>query len=291
MKDIRAIFKEINGFFLASGVFTYTLGIVLALQAGQAWNATSYFLGLLVFFGFYLLERTYAYLSRSKINVFSTLQRSRRLRSPELVFFLFFLFAALLLCVYFISLLGGLRSPNWVWFLLLAVGILMNVSKNLNQWNMPYRWMTDGIIISPVLLFWGASLAKLDSTPVLFFLSLPLLFFYLASQTSLQFETYGEDLKKGHQALLVSIGWERGMTLHHILVALGYLGLGFYLYMSGAWAIAWPVLMMMSVSLLEVWQLQRIAEGMRPNWGLLKATAITQYLGVVYILLFAFLTH
>jgi len=291
MKDIRAIFKEINGFFLTSGVFTYTLGTVLALQAGQAWNATSYFLGLLVFFGFYLLERTYAYLSRSKINVFSTLQRSRRLRSPELVFFLFFLFAALLLCVYFISLSGGLRSPNWVWFLLLAVGILMNVSKNLNQWNMPYRWMTDGIIISPVLLFWGASLAKLDSTPVLFFLSLPLLFFYLASQTSLQFETYGEDLKKGHQALLVSIGWERGMTLHHILVALGYLGLGFYLYMSGAWAIAWPVLLMMSVSLLEVWQLQRIAEGMRPNWGLLKATAITQYLGIVYILLFAFLTH
>jgi len=291
MKDIRAIFKEINGFFLASGVFTYTLGTVLALQAGQAWNATSYFLGLLVFFGFYLLERTYAYLSHSKINVFSTLQRSRRLRSPELVFFLFFLFAALLLCVYFISLSGGLRSPNWVWFLLLAVGMLMNVSKNLNQWNMPYRWMTDGIIISPVLLFWGASLAKLDSTPVLFFLSLPLLFFYLASQTCLQFETYGEDLKKGHQALLVSIGWERGMTLHHILVALGYLGLGFYLYMSGAWAIAWPVLMMMSVSLLEVWQLQRIAGGMRPNWGLLKATAITQYLGIVYILLFAFLTH
>ena len=291
MKDIRAIFKEINGFFLASGVFTYTLGTVLAVQAGQAWNSTTYFLGLLIFFGFYLLERTYAYLSRSKINVFSTLQRSRRLRSPELVIFLFFLFAALLLCVYFISLTGGLRSPNWVWFLLLAVGILMNVSKNLNQWNMPYRWMTDGIIISPVLLFWGASLAKLDSTPILFFLSLPLLFFYLASQTSLQFETYGEDLKKGHQALLVSIGWERGMTLHHILVALGYLGLGFYLYMSGAWAIAWPVLLMMSVSSLEVWQLQRIAGGMRPNWGLLKATAITQYLGILYILLFAFLAH
>ena len=291
MKDIRAIFKEINGFFLASGVFTYTLGTVLALQAGQAWNATSFFLGMLVFFGFYLLERTYAYLSRSKINVFSTLQRSRRLRSPELVFFLFFLFAALLLCVYFISLSGGLRSPNWVWFLLLAVGILMNVSKNLNQWNMPYRWMTDGIIISPVLLFWGASLAKLDSTPILFFLSLPLLFFYLASQTSLQFETYAEDLKKGQQALLVSIGWEHGMTLHHILVALGYLGLGFYLYISGAWVIAWPVLLMMSVSLFEIWQLQRIAGGMRPNWGLLKATAITQYLGIVYILLFAFLTH
>jgi len=291
MKEIRAIFKEINGFFLASGVFTYTLGTVLAVQAGQAWNTTTYFLGLLIFFGFYLLERTYAYLSRSKINVFSTLQRSRRLRSPELVFFLFFLFAALLLCVYFISLSGGLRSPNWVWFLLLAVGILMNVSKNLNQWSMPYRWMTDGIIISPVLLFWGASLAKLDSTPILFFLSLPLLFFYLASQTSLQFETYAEDLKKGQQALLVSIGWEHGMTLHHILVSLGYLGLGFYLYISGAWVIAWPVLLMMSVSLFEIWQLQRIASGMRPNWGLLKATGITQYLGILYILLFAFLAH
>jgi len=291
MKEIRAIFKEINGFFLASGVFTYTLGTVLAVQAGQAWNTTTFFLGLLIFFGFYLLERTYAYLSRSKINVFSTLQRSRRLRSPELVFFLFFLFAALLLCVYFNSLSGGLRSPNWVWFLLLAVGILMNVSKNLNQWSMPYRWMTDGIIISPVLLFWGASLAKLDSTPILFFLSLPLLLFYLASQTSLQFETYEEDLKKGQQALLVSIGWEHGMTLHHILVSLGYLGLGFYLYISGAWVIAWPVLLMMSVSLFEIWQLQRIASGMRPNWGLLKATGITQYLGILYILLFAFLAH
>jgi len=30
---------------------------------------------------------------------------------------------------------------------------------------------------------------------------------------------------------------------------------------------------------------------MRPNWGLLKATAITQYLGILYILLFAFLAH
>ena len=58
MKEIRAIFKEINGFFLASGVFTYTLGTVLAAQAGQAWNTTTYFLGLLIFFGFYLLERT-----------------------------------------------------------------------------------------------------------------------------------------------------------------------------------------------------------------------------------------
>lgn len=291
MKDIRAIFKEVDGFFLAAGFFTYTLGTVLALQAGQAWNTAKFFLGLFIFFGFYLLERTYAYLSRSKINVFSTLQRSRRLRSPELVFFLFFIFAALLLCVYFLSLSGGLRSPTWVWFLLLAVGILMNVSRNLNQWNMPYRWMTDGIVISPVMLFWGASLAVLDSTPILFFLSLPLLFFYLASETSLQFETYGEDLKKGRQALLVSIGWEHGITLHHILIALGYLGLGFYLYISGAWTIAWPVLLMMSVSLLEIWQLQRIAAGMRPNWGLLKANAIIQYLGVVYILLFAFLTH
>lgn len=291
MKDIRAIFKEVDGFFLAAGIFTYTLGTVLALQAGQAWNAAKFFLGLFIFFGFYLLERTYAYLSRSKINVFSTLQRSRRLRSPELVFFLFFIFAALLLCVYFLSLSGGLRSPTWVWFLLLAVGILMNVSRNLNQWNMPYRWMTDGIVISPVMLFWGASLAVLDSTPILFFLSLPLLFFYLASETSLQFETYGEDLKKGRQALLVSIGWEHGITLHHILIALGYLGLGFYLFISGAWTIAWPVLLMMSVSLLEIWQLQRIAAGMRPNWGLLKANAIIQYLGVVYILLFAFLTH
>jgi len=81
------------------------------------------------------------------------------------------------------------------------------------------------------------------------------------------------------------------MTLHHILVSLGYLGLGFYLYISGAWVIAWPVLLMMSVSLFEIWQLQRIAGGMRPNWGLLKATAITQYLGILYILLFAFLAH
>jgi len=56
MKDIRAIFREIDGFFLAAGIFTYTLGTVLALQAGQAWNATNFCLGLGLFFGFYLLE-------------------------------------------------------------------------------------------------------------------------------------------------------------------------------------------------------------------------------------------
>jgi hypothetical protein len=291
MKDIRAIFREIDGFFLTAGIFTYILGTVLALQAGQAWNATIFCLGLGLFFGFYLLERTYAYISKSKINVFSTLQRSQRLRSPELVIFLFLVFTALLICVYFLSRNGGLAAPNWLWLLMLAAGILINISTNLSHWSIPYRWMTDGIVISPVLLFWGASLAKLGSYRLLFFLSLPLLFIYLASQTSMQFQTYGADLSSGKPALLVNIGWERGIHLHHILVALGYLGLGVYLYISGAWSIAWPVLLMMSVSMLEIYLLQRIANGMRPSWGLLKATAVVQYLGIVYILLFAFLTH
>lgn len=291
MKDIRAIFKQIDGFFLASGFFTYTLGVVFAIQAGQTWQAGKYILGLSLFLGFYLLERTYHYITSSKINVFSLSQRTRKLRTPQLVLFLLFLFFALFLCVYFLSRMGGLTPTSWTWFFILAVGILINISRRLQQWQIPYRWFTDGMVISPVLLFWGASLTNLNNFRVLFFLSLPLFILYLASLTSLQFEKYDKDLSSGMPALLVSIGWERGIVLHNILIALAYLGFGLYLYLSGAWVIAWPVLLMMCVSLLEVYQLQRIAGGMKPHWGLLRATAIIQYLGAVYILLFAFLTH
>jgi hypothetical protein len=60
---------------------------------------------------------------------------------------------------------------------------------------------------------------------------------------------------------------------------------------SGSWSIAWPAALVALISLFQVLQLERIARGMKPLWGLLRATSVLQYLSLVYILLFAFLTH
>jgi hypothetical protein len=290
MDQIRKIFKSVDLFFSSSGVFTYLLGAVLAQRSGRTLNAAVFSFGLLFFVCLYLLERTAHYLTSSRINIFSTVHRSKKLQTPELVWFLFFLFLGTLFCLFGLVREGGVSGDNWIWLILLSLAILIHTTS-VRLWALPFRWLTDGLVISPLLLFFGAALQKISSDRVLFFLSLPLFFLYLASSTALLFENYAADLEKKWHSLLTVIGWERGISLHHILLVLSYISLGIYFYVSGAWSITWPAALAAVISLLEVYQLERIARGMKPLWGLLRASAALQYLTVLYILLFAFLIH
>ncbi|MFZ3070093.1 MAG: hypothetical protein WA110_03100 [Anaerolineaceae bacterium] len=291
MKSITQIFKGFDWFFLASGIMTYTLGSVIASQAGQPWKLDRYVYGLVIFLGLYLLERIYYYLSTSKISLFSTVNRTEKLKSPELIGLLFLVFAGLVYSLFVLNQSKVLGQSGWLWLFVLVLLFSMNISRSIRLWNMPYRWLVDGLIVSPISLFFASSVQGLAPGRILFFLSIPLLLFYLTSSTCLQFERYSSELSKGTRSFLVTLGWEKGVVIHNIILLLAFIFFGVYLYVSGAWSIAWPVFLMLIISLAEVYLLQRLAEGMKPNWRLLRAVAVFQYLGVVYILLFAFLTH
>ncbi|MFZ3150642.1 MAG: hypothetical protein WA116_03055 [Anaerolineaceae bacterium] len=291
MKHIKLILKDFDWFFLVSGIMSSVLGSVMASESGQTWKLGTFLLGLLFFVGFYSLERVYYYLSISRINLFSTVNRADKLKSPEIISILFLLFAGLLYILFTLNISGALTQTGWLWLIILVLLIMVNTSRSMRVWNLPYRWFLDALIVSPVLVFFSSSLQGLEPGRILLFLCLPLLFLYLASTLCLQFESYASNMSKGTKSFLVVIGWEKGIVLHNVILLIAYLFLGVYFYLSGVWSIAWPAFFMLIISLGEVYLLQRVSEGMKPNWGLIRAVAVVQYLGIVYILLFAFLTH
>ncbi|MEL7646203.1 MAG: hypothetical protein AAGU04_08070 [Anaerolineaceae bacterium] len=290
MEKISKILKSADLFFIGASTFTYLLGAVLAQRAGSILDLNILLLGLLFFLSLYLLERNLNYLTSSRINVFSTASRSNRLQSPEMAAFLLFLSFLLLFCLYGLIRAGGLSGNRWIWLAFLSVGILINASS-IRLWTVPYRWLTDALVVAPVMLFSGAILQRIPSERMLFFLSLPLFFLYLASTAALMFEKFDSDAEKGRYSLLTAIGWEKTMNLHHGLIIAAYIALGVYFFVSGSWPIAWPAALLAILSLFEVFQLERIARGLKPLWGVLRATAVLQYLGLLYMLLFAFLIN
>ncbi|NLI44197.1 MAG: hypothetical protein GX415_02110 [Chloroflexi bacterium] len=290
MNGVKKILRTVDLFFVFSGVFTYLLGAVLARRSGGALNAAVLVLGLIFFLLLYLLERSFNYLTSSRISLFSKYIRNNKLSSADVVAFLLFLSFSLVFCLYYLLREGGLSPKSWLWLALLAFGLLINITA-IRLWGLPYRWLTDALVAAPLALFSGAVLQKIASERMLFFLSLPLFFLFLASSSALLYEKYEADSANSRPSLLTVIGWERAMTLHHVLLLCAYLCFGIYFYISGSWSIAWPVVFMASISLLEVFQLERIARGLKPLWGVLRVTAVFQYLGALYILLFAFLTR
>ncbi len=291
MKQFGSILKTFNWLFVIVGFLAYTLGAVLAVEAGNEWEIGVFLLGLLFFLLLYTLERIQYYLSKSKINIYSKINQSIKIKSSEILGYIFLIFSSLLIITFFLSQKHKLNASTLIWFLLLVLLIMANMFRSFRIWSQPYRWFLEGLCISPVLLFLSSSLQGYPPGKILFFLSLPILFLYLSSALTLYFQSFSVDSAKGTRSPLVVIGWEKTIWLHHILIILAYTTFGFYFISSGSWIIAWPVLLVFCLSSFEIFILYRLSTGMKPMWGLLKATAVIQIVGALYILLFAFLTH
>jgi hypothetical protein len=56
-------------------------------------------------------------------------------------------------------------------------------------------------------------------------------------------------------------------------------------------SVVWPVVFVLPIGLYQIWMMNRIGEGARPNWNLLMLAAVTSFALTAYILAFAFWTH
>jgi hypothetical protein len=51
------------------------------------------------------------------------------------------------------------------------------------------------------------------------------------------------------------------------------------------------VILVLPFGLFQIWQMNRIADGVKPNWNLLLLSAISTFSLAAYILTYAFWTH
>lgn len=118
--------------------------------------------------------------------------------------------------------------------------------------------------------------------------SFPLTLLALACFLALGFPTFARDQKYDRRTLLRSLGWERAVPLHHILVLAAYLILAASLLFGLSWGLVWPAFLTFPFALLQIFWLRNLTLGAKPNWKLLTVNALAIFGLSLYLLTFAF---
>jgi len=119
----------------------------------------------------------------------------------------------------------------------------------------------------------------------------PLTALYLAMLLALELPGYAADIKYERTNLMVRIGWQRGMNLHNILMLSAFLLLALAVSFGLPVFISLPAFLPLPLGILQIWQLRRIASGVRPNWRALTMTSVIIFAAMTYLLTFAFWTR
>ncbi len=130
-----------------------------------------------------------------------------------------------------------------------------------------------------------------DYHRILFMVAFPLTTLYIGMLLALELPDYASDITQGKRPILVRIGWQRGMILHNLLILISFVILGMAFVFGLPLNVAWPVILVLPFGLFQIWQMIRIADGVKPNWNLLVLSAISTFGLAAYILTYAFWTH
>jgi 1,4-dihydroxy-2-naphthoate octaprenyltransferase len=162
----------------------------------------------------------------------------------------------------------------------------------------PFRLVSSGygeLIMSFVVGGLVPALAFLlqghDYHRILVMIAFPLTTLYIAMLLALEFPDYASDLKQIRRSILIRIGWQRGMILHNIFILGSFVIMGLAFAFGLPVSVAWPVFLAFPVGLFQIWMMNRIADGAKPNWNLLTLVSISTFYLTAYLLTFAFWIH
>lgn len=119
----------------------------------------------------------------------------------------------------------------------------------------------------------------------------PLTSLHLAMMIAFELPDFASDIKAQKLTLLVRMGWQRSMSLHNILILAGYLILGLAVILGLPTSIALPAFLTLPLGIFQIWMMNRIASGAKPNWQALTFTAAALLGVTTYLMAFALWTR
>jgi len=123
---------------------------------------------------------------------------------------------------------------------------------------------------------------------LLFFVTFPLTLLALAFLLVLNFPTFAADLKSARLTLLTRLTWQRAVPVHHLLVLLAYLFFSLAPLLNIPWGLIWPVFLALPFAAVQIFWLQRIANGGLPLWNFLSALSTATFGLSAYFLAMTF---
>ncbi|HBF40419.1 MAG TPA: hypothetical protein DDW19_01150 [Anaerolineaceae bacterium] len=172
----------------------------------------------------------------------------------------------------------GQLSPSV--YLLLGVGFLLCFFSSVPPVELSergYAEVVESLLVTLLAPALTLALQMRELHLLVILLSLPLTFVYLALRIVKSLETYGRDSLLKRQVMLLRIGWQKGMNLHNFSLIGSYLLTGIFALLLLPWSLTWPYLLSLPFAVFQIFQVQQIANGARPNWRLLNLAAAATF--------------
>lgn len=265
---------------------TYLLGASLARYLGADFAILPFLLGLLwlafLVTGMNLLDAAYRNPAQSYIPEQTPRQRDEHRRK------------LVLLAIAILSLAAALTVPLIVLQLVrpLALAFLVLAAFTALIYAVPPARLANRGLGEFALAMLSASLAPALAfslqygelhrlLPAYIF---PLTFLALACFLALDFPTFAADQKYARQTLLIRLGWQAAIPAHNGFLAAAYLLIAAMPFLGVPFDLAWPGLLTIPLAVFQVYQFRRIADGQKPLWPLLTASAVTLFGLTTYLL-------
>ena len=159
----------------------------------------------------------------------------------------------------------------------------------------PFRLVTSGfgelilaILLALLIPAFSLTLQMGEIHRLLGAVSFPLIALSFAYFLALDFPAYKEDRKYERGSLLLRIGWRRAIPFHHILILTAYLLFAAMPLFNLPRAIFLPPFYIAPFAILQIYWMQRIAQGASPNWKFLKTLSIALLGLTIYIITLTF---
>lgn len=195
------------------------------------------------------------------------------------------------LATFVLSRLGVLSPVVLTIMVLGALGAIFYSVPPVRLSTRGYGELSTAILLANLVPAFAFSLQTGELHRLLAMSTFPLTALTLASMLSLEFPDYASDIKAEKRTLFVRLGWQNAIRVHHLLVLSGYV-LFAASYTAGLpAAIALPPFITLPLALLQIWYMNRIGDGLKPNWTALTLNAIAITVACAYLLTYSFWTR
>jgi 1,4-dihydroxy-2-naphthoate octaprenyltransferase len=186
---------------------------------------------------------------------------------------------------------GDLNPVSAVLMVLIFLGAFFYAVPPVRLESSGYGELTTAILLSNLVPAFAFVLQTGHLHRLLAMTTFPLTFLCLAMLLAFELPDYGSDLKYGKRTLLVRAGWQLGMSIHNLMILFGYLILAIAVFLGLSVSIALSVILSLPIGLLQIWSMNRIAAGGKPNWTILTLTGVLMYASAAYLLALTFWTR
>ncbi len=285
-KSARSLINILRPYWLLTTASTYAIGIVIAHYLGIPLNWSRILLGI---FWLFSLQIGCQGLDLYFMQPLSTRKNSAKTDQN--------LWAGIgALCATAIITITLVRSnflnfSSFIIMILLVGGMMIAVIPPPRLIEKNYRELTLsilGILLVPALgfLLQTESLHRFVSMSIL-----PLVLLHISAQITFNLQKFGHDSRHENKTLLVSAGWQSGISIINVLNLSAFFLLGFGMLAGIPNSIVWPTFLVFPLVLFQIWYFSRITTGAKPHWRILSSSASSIFVLTGYFLFFGFLTH